>query len=152
MYSKEITGRHFSHLRSLVDEFEFLRSLAWRSVCLSGFCAPIKNVDSLGGLFTTLRLRTRETTVTCSNTTESALTPLQLTCTSFLDALNGVHGVASSLWTVTLDLTWHLDHCLSLLTVWVRACDHRPVYEGVARLGIRKSSDCVAKSVNLDEP
>ena len=138
--------------KSLVDEFEFLRSLAWRSVCLSCFSTPVENVDSLGWLFSTLRLWTRETSVTCCDSTESALSPLQFACTSLLDTLNGMHRVSASLGAVTLDLTGHLDHCSNLLTIWVRACDHRPVYEGVAREGICKPGDCVAKSVNVDEP
>jgi hypothetical protein len=110
MDTKKITGCHLFHLKSLVDEFKFLRSLAWWSVCLSGFGAPIKDVDPLGWLFTTLRLWTRETTVTCSYSTETALTPLQFTRTALLDSLDGVHGMASSLWTVALNLSWHLDH------------------------------------------
>jgi hypothetical protein len=152
MYTKEITGRHLCHLKSLIDEFEFLRSLAWRSVCLSGFGAPVENVNPLCWLFSTLRLWTRETSVTCCDSTESALTPLQFACTSLLDALNGMHRMSASLGAIALDLTGHLDHCSNLLTVWVRACDHRPVYEGVAREGICKPRDCAAKSVNVDEP
>ena len=152
MYTKEITGRHMCHLKSLIDEFEFLRSLAWRSVCLSGFGAPIKNVNPLCWLFSTLRLWTRETSVTCCDSTESALTPLQFACTSLLDALNGMHRMSASLGAVALDLTGHLDHCSNLLTMWVRACDHRPVYEGVAREKPQKSRYCVANSVNVDEP
>ena len=111
MYTKEITGRHLFHLESLVDEFEFLRSLAWRSVCLSGFGAPIEDVDPLCWLFTTFRLWSRETTVSRGHSTEAALPPLQFTRTAFLDTLNGVHGVASSLGAVALNLSWHLDHC-----------------------------------------
>ena len=111
MYTKEITGRHLFHLESLVDEFEFLRSLAWRSVRLSCFGTPIENVNPLCRLFTAFGLWPRETAVTRSHSAESALTPLQFTRTAFLDTLNGVHGVASSLGAVALDLSWHLDHC-----------------------------------------
>jgi len=111
MYTKEITGRHLFHLESLVYEFEFLRSLAWGSVCLSCFGASIEDVDSLGRLFTAFGLWSRETAVTRSHSAESALTPLQFTRTALLDTLNGVHGVASSLGAVALDLSWHLDHC-----------------------------------------
>ncbi|SVC70586.1 uncharacterized protein METZ01_LOCUS323440, partial [marine metagenome] len=93
MYTKEITGRHLFSPRSLVDEFEFLRSLARWSVRLSCFGTPVEDVDPLGGLFTTFRLGPRETTVTRSDSTESALTPLQFACTALLDALNGVHRV-----------------------------------------------------------
>lgn len=115
MDSKEITGCHLFHLESLVDEFEFLRSLAWRSVGLSSFSTPVENVDSLGRLFTAFGFGTRETAVTSCHSAESPLTPLQFTRTALLDTLNGVHRVAPSLGTVTLDLTWHLDHGLSLL-------------------------------------
>ena len=152
MNTKEITSCHLFHLVSLIDEFEFLRSLAWRSVCLSCFCAPVQNIDALCWLFTTFRFGTRETSVTSCDSAESSLTPLQFTRTALFDTLDGVHGMTSSLGAVALYLTWHLDHVSSLLTVWVRACDHRPVYEGVAREEIQKSGDCVTKSVNVDEP
>jgi hypothetical protein len=110
VYTEEVAGRHLFHLESLVDKFEFLRSLAWWSVRLSSFSTSIQDVDSLGGLFTTLGLWAWETTVTRSDSTEASLTPLQFTCTALFDALNGVHSVASSLWTVALNLSWHLDH------------------------------------------
>ena len=94
----------------LVNEFELLRSLAWWSVGFARLRASVENVDTLGWLFTTFWFRTRETTVTCCDSAESSLTPLQFTRTALLNALNRVHGVASSLWTVALNLTWHLDH------------------------------------------
>jgi hypothetical protein len=111
MDTKEVTGCHLFHLESLVDEFEFLRSLAWWSVCLSGFGAPVQDIDPLCWFFTTFGLWTRETAVTSSHTTESTLTPLQFTRTALLDTLDGVHGMASSLGAVALNLSWHLDHC-----------------------------------------
>tara|TARA_B110000438_G_scaffold303775_1_gene367269 strand:- start:2114 stop:2449 length:336 start_codon:yes stop_codon:yes gene_type:complete len=111
MDTKEVAGCHFFHLKSLIDEFKFLRSLTWWSVCLSSFSAPVEDVDALGWLFTTFRFWTRETAVTSCNPAESALTPLQFTRASLLDTLNGMHGVSSSLGAVAFDLPWHFDHC-----------------------------------------
>tara|TARA_B100000519_G_scaffold70663_1_gene60558 strand:- start:390 stop:632 length:243 start_codon:yes stop_codon:yes gene_type:complete len=79
-------------------------------MCFTGFRATVENIDALGRLFPTFWLWARETTVSSHHSTEAALTPLQFTRTALLDALNGVHGMASSLGTVALDLTWHLDH------------------------------------------
>jgi hypothetical protein len=79
-------------------------------MCLTGFCATVNDVDSLGWLFTAFGFGTWETTVSSHDSAETALTPLQFTRTALLYALNSMHGVASSLGAVALDLSWHFDH------------------------------------------
>ena len=69
---------------------------------------------SLGWFFTTIRLRTWETTVSGHDSAESSLTPLQLASALLLDTLDGMHCVLTSTRAVTLYLTWHLYHGLTL--------------------------------------
>jgi hypothetical protein len=95
---------------SLVNQFEFLSTLARGIVGFAGFSAPVENVNSLGWLFTTVRLWTWETTVSSHDTTETALTPAKFGGASLLNALNGVHGMLASRRTVALDLSGSLDH------------------------------------------
>ena len=95
---------------SLVNQFEFLRSLAWCVVRLAGFRTSEENVDSLGWLFTAIRLRTWETTVTSHHAAEPSLTPAKFGSALFLYALYGVHGMLTSRRTVTLHLTRHFHH------------------------------------------
>ena len=95
---------------SAVDKFEFLGPLARGVVGFSGLCAPVENVDPLGGFFTTVRFWTRETSVTGHDPTETSLTPAKFRSSLFLDALDRVERVLTSRRTVALDLTWHLYH------------------------------------------
>lgn len=95
---------------SLVDQFELLCSLAWRIMRFTGFGAAEKDVNSLGWLFTAVRLWTRETTVTSHNPAETSLTPAKFGSALFLYALYCVHGVLASRRAVTLYLTGHFNH------------------------------------------
>ena len=99
---------------SSIYEFEFLGSLAWSIVRLTRFSATVKNVNTLGWLFTAIRLWTRETTVSTHHFSETSLTPAKFGGSLFLDTLNSVERMLTSRWTVALDLTWHLDHGLHL--------------------------------------
>tara|TARA_B100000900_G_scaffold412863_1_gene435512 strand:- start:82 stop:471 length:390 start_codon:yes stop_codon:yes gene_type:complete len=63
---------------SAVNKFEFFGTLARSVVGFAGFCAPVENVHSLCWLFATIRLWTRETSVSGHDTTEPSLTPAEL--------------------------------------------------------------------------
>ena len=95
---------------SLVNQFELLSSLAWCIMRLAGLRATEENVDSLGWLFTAIRLRTWETTVASHHAAEPSLTPAKFGSALFLYALHGVHGMLTSRRTVTLHLTRHFHH------------------------------------------
>ena len=97
-------------VNSLVNQFELLSSLAWCIMRLAGLRATEENVHSLGWLFTAVRLRTWETTVSSHNAAETALTPAKFGGASLLNALNGVHGMLASRRTVALDLSGSLYH------------------------------------------
>ena len=81
---------------------------------LASLSASIQDIYSLGGFFSAVRFWPWETTVTSHNLSESSLTPLKFGGTLFLDALNCMHRVLTSRWTVALDLTRHLDHGTTL--------------------------------------
>ena len=95
---------------SAVDKFEFLGPLARGVVGFSGLCAPVENVDPLGGFFTTVRFWPRETSVTGHDPTETSLTPSKFGGSLFLDALNGVKRVLASGRAVAHNLTGSLHH------------------------------------------
>ena len=97
-------------VNSLVNQFELLSSLAWCIMRLAGLRATEENVHSLGWLFTAVRLRTWETTVSSHNTAEPSLTPAKFGCALLLHTLHCVHGMLTSRGTVTLDLTRHFHH------------------------------------------
>jgi len=95
---------------SSIYKFKLLGSFARCIVGLSSLRASIKNVDSLGWLFTTIRLRTRETTVSTHDLTETSLTPAKFRRSLLLYALNGMKRVLACRRAVSLNLTWHLYH------------------------------------------
>ena len=95
---------------SAVDKFEFLGSLAWSIVGFSGLCAPVENVDSLGGLFTTVWFWTRETSVPGHDPTETSLPPSEFGGSLFLDALYGMKRVLASRRAIAHNLTGSLHH------------------------------------------
>ena len=101
-------------LTSSIYEFEFLGSLAWSIVSLTRFSATVKNVNTLGWLFTAIRLWTWETTISSHHFSEPSLTPAKFRGSLFLDTLNSMERVLTSRRAVALDLTWHLDHGLHL--------------------------------------
>ena len=63
-------------ITSIIDEFEFLSTLAWRIVCFTSFSTTEKDVNSLGRFFATVWFRTWETTVSSHDSAEPSLTPL----------------------------------------------------------------------------
>ena len=95
---------------SLVDQFEFLCTLAWCVMRLAGFGAAEEDVHSLGWLFTTVWFRTWETSVTSHDSAETSLTPAKFGCALLLYALHCVHGMLTSRGTVPLHLTRHFHH------------------------------------------
>ena len=74
------------------------------------FCASVEDVHALGWLLTTIRLWTRETTVSSHNSAEPSLTPAKFGSSPFLDSLNRVKGVLASRRTVAHNLTGSLYH------------------------------------------
>jgi len=74
------------------------------------FRAAIENVHALGWLFTAIRLRTRETSVTGHDASEAALTPSKLGGSLLLHSLHRVEGVLASRWAVAHNLTGSLHH------------------------------------------
>jgi hypothetical protein len=110
--SRQLTLRKwlFMLFTSSVDQFEFLGSLARSIVCFARLRASVENVDSLGRFFSTIRLRTWETTVTRHDPSEASLTPAKFRSALFLYALNGVECVLTSRGAVSLDLTRSLHH------------------------------------------
>ena len=111
--STHVTRRKFALLmltpQSSLYELELLGALRCWLVCLARLGAAVKEVDALGWLLAT-RLRSRESAVTCSDSTEATLTPLQLARASLLDALDCVHGMLTCKRTVAHDLSWHFNH------------------------------------------
>jgi len=83
-------------------------------MCFTSFSTTEYDVYSLSWFFSAIRFWTRETTVSCHYSAETALTPLQFTCTALLYTLNSMHSVLTSTGTVSLDLSWHLYHGLTL--------------------------------------
>tara|TARA_B100000963_G_C22070509_1_gene427834 strand:- start:256 stop:510 length:255 start_codon:yes stop_codon:yes gene_type:complete len=81
---------------SAVDKFEFFGPLTRSIVSFSGLCAPIENVDSLGGLFTTVWFWTRETSVPGHDPAETSLPPSKFGGSLLLDALDGMKRVLAS--------------------------------------------------------
>ena len=81
---------------------------------LTSLSASIQDIYSFGGFLSAVRFWPWETTVTSHNLSESSLTPLKFRSTLFLDALDCMHRVLTSRWTVALDLTRHLDHGTTL--------------------------------------
>ena len=77
---------------------------------LTSLSTPEDQIDSLGGLLTTLWLRSRETSVTCGDSSETPLTPLEFRSALLLHTLYSVFGVTSSSRAVSLDLARHLNH------------------------------------------
>ena len=75
---------------SLVYEFEFLAALARCIVSLTCFSTAEQNVDALGWLFPTIGLGTWESSISSSDSTESALTPFQFAGSSLLHSLDSV--------------------------------------------------------------
>ena len=75
-----------------------------------GLSASIENIDPLGRFLSTIRFRTRETSVTGHDTTESALTPAKLGGSLLLHSLHRVEGVLASRWAVAHNLTGSLHH------------------------------------------
>lgn len=145
-------GESAISVTSLIDEFKLLCSLAWRRVGLASLRAAVDDVDALGRLLSTLRLWSWETAVTCSDSAEAPLTPLQLTRSALFDALDCVECMLTSRGAVSLDLTWHFDHTMSLL-----ACEREPATDGpYMRLSwLRRSRIDALRSditVNLEEP
>ena len=110
--SRQLTRRKWLVIgnTSTVDKFEFLGSLARSVVRFARFRAAVENVDTLGGLFTTIGLGTRETSVTGHDATESALTPAKLGGSLLLHSLHRVEGVLASRWAVAHNLTGSLHH------------------------------------------
>ena len=76
-----------------------------------GLSASIKNIDPLGRFLSTIRFRTRETSVTCHHSAEPALSPLEFGSTLLFNALDSVQSMLTSRGAVPLYLTWHFDHC-----------------------------------------
>ena len=74
------------------------------------FCASVEDVHALGWLLATVRLWTRETSVSSHDTTEPSLTPAKFGCSPFLDTFNRVKGVLASRRTVAHHLTGSLYH------------------------------------------
>ena len=74
------------------------------------FCASVEDVHALGWLLTTVWLWTRETSVSCHNSTEPSLTPTELGSSPFLDTFNRVKGVLASRRTVAHNLTGSIYH------------------------------------------
>jgi hypothetical protein len=95
---------------SSIHKFEFFGTLARCVVGFSGFGAPVENVDALGRLFPTVRLGTRETTVSSHHAAETSLTPAKLGCSLLFDTLNRVEGVLASRRAVAHNLTGSLYH------------------------------------------
>jgi len=114
--STHVTLRKFALLmvtpQSSLYELELLGALRCWLVCLARLGAAVKEVDALGWFLATW-LWSRETAVTCSDSTEATLTPLQFARASLLDALDSVQSVLASRWTVAHHFAWHLDHCLA---------------------------------------
>ena len=110
--SRQLTRRKWLVIgfTSSIHKFEFLCTLARCVVGFSGFCAPVKNVDALRGLFTTVGFWTWETTVTSHHSAETSLTPAKLGSSLFLDTFNGVQGVLASRRAVSHNLTGSLHH------------------------------------------
>lgn len=75
---------------SLVYEFEFLAALTRCIVSLTCFSTAEQNVDALGWLFPTIGLGTWESSISSSDSTESALTPFQFAGSSLLHSLDSV--------------------------------------------------------------
>ena len=101
-------------MNSFVNLIQFLCSLTGGVVSLTSLSASIQDIYSLGGLFSSVRFWSWETTVTSHNLSESPLTPLKFGSTLFLNALDCVHRVLTSRWAVAFDLTRHLDHGTTL--------------------------------------
>ena len=117
-----------------VCQVELLRPLALWSVSLSSFSAPVQDVDPASGLLATIWLRTRESTVTSGDLSESPLTPLQLTRSSLLDSLDVVQSVLARSRAVSLDLSWPVNHSDSSSPLG-RLAHRRFLYERVVRQG-----------------
>ena len=114
--SRHETFRNFAVIfyTSIIHKFELLCTLARGVMSLASLSAAEKDVDTFCWLFTAVRLWTWETTVSCHDSSETTLTPLQFTCALLFDTLDCVHGVLASTRAVTLYLTWHLYHSLTL--------------------------------------
>ena len=101
----------FISITSLIDEFETLGALTWSIMRFSSFGTAEQDIDALGWFFPTFWFRTRESSVSCSNSAKSSLTPLQFRSTALLDSLDGMLGMLTSRGRISHNFAWHLDHC-----------------------------------------
>ena len=136
------------NLTSIISQVEFLRPLTLWSMSLSGLSTTVKDIYTACGFFTTFRFGTWETTVSSSNSTESSLTPFQLTCSTLFDTLYCVNCMTSSSGAVSLYFPRTVNH--KSTSHALRRLAHRwPLFESVVPEGGVLNAIMTHSMVNL---